>query len=278
MEASSERGKSSRPVRRKALGQHHLRSGSLCRPLLDFLEPLAGQSLLEIGPGGGVLTRELLAAGAQVVAWELDRSWALHTARVLGGSGLRLVVGDALALPWDRLPATLRVCGNLPYAVATPLIGAVLERALAVDRAAFMVQLEVAERLAAGPGSKRYGALSVLAAARADVRLLGRLGPRAFVPPPRVDSAFVGLVRRAPPLPEAEMAGFREVVFAAFAQRRKTIRNSLAANWGREGAEQALAGAGIAPERRAEQLDLAELVELYRAARGAPCETRQSPR
>lgn len=230
--------------------------------------------MVEIGPGGGVLTRELLDAGARVVAWELDRAWGMHLARELRGgeTGARIdvVIGDALELPWERLPSGLRVCGNLPYAVATPLVGALLERALAVDRAAFLVQLEVAERLAAPPGSKRYGALSVLAAARAEVRLLGRLGPRAFVPPPKVDSGFVGFARRPPPLPEAEMPAFRRVVFAAFAQRRKTIRNALAASWGRDVAEAVLSGAGIAPGCRAEQLGLAELVALHRVAQSEP--------
>ncbi len=264
MRSSSSSGAAGRPARRKALGQHHLRSGSLCQPLVEFLDP-AGHRIVEIGPGGGVLTRELLANGARVSAWELDLAWAAHTSRLLGRDAVQMVVGDALDLPWEGLPAGTRVCGNLPYAVGTAIVSAMLARATAVDRAAFLLQLEVVERLAAAPGSKAYGALSVLTAARAEVSILGRLGPKAFVPPPKVDSAFVGLRRRPAPLPEPEMAGLTEVVFAAFAQRRKTLRNSLAAKWGRDVAESALAAAHISPELRAERLGLAEFVELANA-------------
>ena len=262
------RGIRQAPPRRRALGQHHLRGPSLCRPLVEYLGP-EGHPVVEIGPGGGVLTRALLEAGARVLAVELDRAWACHLRSALAVPALRVVAGDALALAWERLPAGTRVAGNLPYAVATAIVSALLRAARGVDRAAFLVQLEVAERLVARPGVKAYGALSVLVAARAEARILGRLGPGAFRPPPKVESAFVGLALHAPPLPEEEMTGFERLVHAAFAHRRKTLRNGLGAWLGSAAAESLLARAGIPATARAEQVDLAGFLALHRARHGA---------
>jgi 16S rRNA (adenine1518-N6/adenine1519-N6)-dimethyltransferase len=241
------------PVLRKGLGQHHLREPSLCRPLIDFLAP-AGERTIEIGLGGGVLTVALLAAGARVTAWELDPAWAFAAASRLAGRPLAVVVGDALDLPWERVPAPFKVAGNLPYNVATPLIDRLLDHGGRCVRAAFLVQLEVAARLAAQPGTKAYGALSVLTAARARVQVLGRVRPGSFVPPPKVESAFVGLEPRADAPTAERFAALRELVHAAFGQRRKTLRNALTARWPRSQVAAALAGAGLAPGVRAEEL------------------------
>ena len=255
----------------KRFGQHHLTDGALCGPAVDFLEP-EGHRVVEIGPGGGILTRELLAAGARVLAWELDPAWAWelerrHRARELGQGDLRLVLGDALDLPWETLPAPTRVAGNLPFNVGTPILRHLLARGRGVDRAAVMVQLEVADRLAAVPGDPAYGGLSVLVAARARVRLLGRVKKGSFHPPPKVDAAFVGLELRPPPRPAAEMPAFEAVVRLAFSQRRKTLRNALASGWGRGAAEAAMEEAGLDPSRRAEELDLEAFLDLHRARR-----------
>ncbi|HZI63859.1 MAG TPA: rRNA adenine N-6-methyltransferase family protein, partial [Thermoanaerobaculia bacterium] len=137
----------------------------------------------------------------------------------------------------------------------------------------FLVQLEVAQRLVAPPGASEYGALSVLTAARAAARLLGRVRPGGFRPPPKVHGAFVGFELRAPPLPPEDMAAFAATVHAAFAQRRKTLRNALGASWGRAAAEQVLAAAGLGPERRAQELDLEEFLRLH-TARRRPGEAR----
>jgi 16S rRNA (adenine1518-N6/adenine1519-N6)-dimethyltransferase len=261
-----------RPPLQKRFGQHHLVSGVLCAPLVAFLRP-AGETVVEIGPGGGVLTGELLAAGAaRVVGWEIDRAWAAELGRRLGGDGrLSIVVADALDLDWPSLgcQSPVLAAGNLPYNVATPILEALLPNHEAVPRAAFLVQKEVADRLVAGPGDPDYGSLSVLVAAYAEARLLGRVSKGSFRPPPKVDGAFVGLALRPPPLPAAEMPAFLATVRAAFAKRRKTLRNSLAAAWGRDEAERTLArflpAHDLPPTARAERLGLAELVALHRA-------------
>jgi 16S rRNA (adenine1518-N6/adenine1519-N6)-dimethyltransferase len=251
------------PRIKKGLGQHHLVSGQLCRPLVDFLRP-AGLDVIEIGPGGGVLTAELMREGARVVAWEIDVAWAFELERRLG-EPLRIVIGDALELPWDRLSSPTLVVGNLPYNVATVLIRAMLRHGESIPRAAFLVQLEVGQRLVAGPGDKDYGALSVLTAASARARLLGRVRPGSFRPPPRVVSAFVGFELRAPEVPEDEYPLFVELVHGAFSQRRKKLRNSLGSTLGREGAAAILGEAGVDGDKRAQELELAAFLAMHRA-------------
>ncbi len=305
--APSSPAPSPRPPLKKALGQHHLVDGRLCQPLVAFLRP-AGERVLEVGPGGGVLTDELLAAGARVWAWELDPEWAfaLRRDRADGGGqapgpALGLVVGDAMDIPWERLPAPTLAAGNLPYAISTALIARMLRHPRQVPRAAFLVQKEVGDRLVARPGEPDYGALSVLVAARSDARLLGRVRAGSFRPPPKVDGAFVGLVAKEPPLPPASMERFERTVHQAFGQRRKTVRNSLGAalsasprggrghrgagpagergtsrgrqssrrSGGRERAEAALEAAGIPERARAEELSLDDFLRLHGALEGS---------
>ncbi len=251
-----------KPTLKKSLGQHHLVEGALCRPLVEFLTPVAGMRVLEIGPGGGVLTAELLRAGAEVLAWEVDPDWAA-VLRHRFGSTLSLVVGDALEIPWERLPSPTLVAGNLPYNVATPLIERILTRGAAVPRVAVLVQYEVAERLVAGPGDSAYGSMSVLVAAYAHTHWLGQVGKGSFRPPPKVDGGFVGFNLHPPPLPAPEMPAFIAFVRLAFGQRRKTLKNALAAGWGKERAAAVLDRAGSGPNTRAEALGLPELLAIY---------------
>src|SRR3954470_6832047 len=131
-----------KPPLRKALGQHHLVDGALCRPLIHFLAP-EGQRVLEIGPGGGVLTAELLAAGARVLGWEIDPAWAAVLRHRFPGPGLALVVGGALQIAWERLSAPTHGTGKLPYNVATAIVEGRLPHHARIPRAAFLVQKEV---------------------------------------------------------------------------------------------------------------------------------------
>jgi 16S rRNA (adenine1518-N6/adenine1519-N6)-dimethyltransferase len=258
-----------RPAYLKKFGQHHLRSGALCRPLVEFLAP-AGELVLEVGPGGGILTAELLAAGARVLGWELDRAWAFHlAARRL--PSLSVVLGDATRFPWERLERRMLAAGNLPFNVGT----AILEQAVAASarrpdllpRLGFMVQKEVGDRLRARPGDPAWGALSALVQVQAEVTYLATVAPGSFVPPPKVAAAFLGFRPRPPLLPPAEQPAFRGVVHLAFAQRRKMLRNSLESGWQRERTAAVLQLAGIDGRRRAETLEIAELLELHRAAK-----------
>ena len=254
------------PWLKKRLGQHHLREGALCRPLVDYLSP-AGLRVLEIGPGGGVLTAELLAAGGEVVACEVDLPWAFELRRRLRRVGILAL--DAQRIDWRRLPAPTLVTGNLPFNVATRLIEGLLPRFANVPRAAFMVQKEVAERIVASPGDRAYGSLSVLVAAQAKASLLGTVRPGSFRPPPRVAAAFVGLELRRPPIPAQQVPQFTRLVRLVFAQRRKTLRNSLASRLGRERAEAILRAAALGPRCRAQDLDLAAFWGLFAAFREA---------
>jgi 16S rRNA (adenine1518-N6/adenine1519-N6)-dimethyltransferase len=254
------------PYLKKSLGQHHLVDPALCRPLVEFLRP-RGERVLEIGPGGGVLTAALLVAGARVLAWEVDPDWAAVLKGRLPDPRLALVVGDALEIPWDRLPAPTLAAGNLPYNVATALLERLFPHHERVPRAAFLVQKEVADRLVAGPGDEAYGSLSVLTAAYAEARLLGRVRRGSFRPPPKVEGAFVGFTLRAPPLPPEEMPGFVRMVRLAFNQRRKTLRNSLGAGWGKERAEAVLGAAGVGERVRAEEVGLSGFLEIHGKAR-----------
>ena len=155
------------------------------------------------------------------------------------------------------------MAGNLPFNVATPLIERLLLRAFAVARAGFLVQSEVAERLLAAPGDRAYGSLSVIVAACARAVRLGSVPRSAFRPPPRVDATFVGFERVEPAVAKAELGAFAATVRQAFALRRKTLRNSLAASWGRERAETALAALGLDSRVRAEALPLSAFVRLH---------------
>ena len=219
--------------------------------------------MVEVGPGGGVLTRELARSGARVLGVELDPRWAFVAQRELAGVA-RIVVADALGFPWERLPAGTLVAGNLPYNVSTAIIRELLPHSGTIPRAAFLVQREVADRMVADVGAPAYGSLSVLVRAWSEPRILGRVRPGSFNPPPKVDSAFVGLRLRPPVMEPEAMAGFTATVRQAFAHKRKTLRNALSSGWGRERAQAVLERLGWSQKARAEELSLTRFVELHR--------------
>jgi 16S rRNA (adenine1518-N6/adenine1519-N6)-dimethyltransferase len=266
----------------KRLGQHFLTDSRLLARIADALEPAPDDVVIEIGPGKGSLTRELLARGSRVIAIEKDRRlaeecgvWSAESA----ADRLKLVVGDALRLNWHALLDThagtphsafstphVKIVGNIPYNITSPLI----ERALLPplpERIVFLVQREVAERVVARPGGKVYGALSIGVQACCRVELLFRVPAGAFRPPPKVESALLRLTPLDQPLvgPE-EGAAFRRFVTACFSRRRKQLRNVIAGVTGRPVAAVAagLEGLGLDPSARPETLAPAEFVRLLR--------------
>ena len=254
-------------TRRRALGQHFLRDAGTARAIVDLLAPTASDLVVEIGPGEGALTDELARRSGRLIALEVDRALLDRLRRRLPN----VDVLEADARTWDygmlaRPPGgRVLIVGNLPYSVSKPIVAALLEARTAIDAMALMLQREVAERLAAPPGSKVYGALSVLTQVVCDVEVALRVPPGAFRPPPQVESAVVRLTPRATPrVPAAIEARFREVVKAAFSSRRKTLANALAGGLGVPlgVAREAATTSGVDPGRRAETLAIDDFVAL----------------
>jgi len=251
------------PRYRKRLGQHHLTQGHLCAPLIDFLQP-QGRTVVEIGPGGGVLTEQLLNAGARVLAVELDLAWVSVTKRRLPTRDLCLIVADALDLDWSRFPEGTLVAGNLPFAIATRLIDRILDQADTIPKAGFMLQKEVADRVLAVPREKAYGALTITTTARAIPSLLSRIAAGSFYPRPEVGASFVGFETRRPAVGWDAWPEFVELVQLAFSQRRKQLRNVLAGTLEKRLATEALSRASLSPSCRAEELSGDDFIRLYR--------------
>jgi 16S rRNA (adenine1518-N6/adenine1519-N6)-dimethyltransferase len=252
----------------KSLGQNFVVDGGTVRRIVRTAGVTAGEEVVEVGPGLGSLTLGLLEAGARVVAVEIDPSLArqlpLTVAALAPDSSDRLTVltGDALQLT-DLPGRPTALVANLPYNVAVPVLLGLLGRADSLERALVMVQAEVADRLAAAPGSRTYGVPSAKAAWYADVRRAGSVGRSVFWPVPRVDSALVAVKRREPPRTSASRAEVFAVVDAAFAQRRKTLRAALAGVAGSaSAAETALRAAGIDPAARGELLSIGEFARI----------------
>jgi 16S rRNA (adenine1518-N6/adenine1519-N6)-dimethyltransferase len=255
---------------KKSLGQNFILDLNLTRRIARAAGPLAGRTIVEVGPGPGGLTRALLIEGAErVIAVERDARClpALEAIATRYPERLQVHLGDALEADWTRLlagaGAKAAIVANLPYGVATLLLVGWLESEPWppwYDRMVLMFQREVAERIVAAPGTKAYGRLSVLAQWRTRTRLLMTLKPEAFTPPPKVASAVVELVPRAAAEPACSVRTLGRVTAAAFGQRRKMLRASLASLVAEPAA--LLAAAGIAPELRAERLEVAQFARL----------------
>jgi len=264
-------------VARKRFGQHFLERVWV-EKVIRAIDPKPDDVFIEIGPGHGALTRPLAARVQHVTAFEIDRDLAAEL-RVAAISNVTVIEGDFLKVdpPHCGTPsgapsvAAIRVAGNLPYNVASPIMFALVDwsrRGVALDDATVMVQREVAERLAAVPGSKAYGALSVLIQHRARVAPLLTLPPGAFRPSPKVTSAVVRLRFHAPDPPVADEGHFARVVRSLFARRRKTLANAVAyASGGGVPARILLQQAGIDGQRRAETLSIGEFVRLAEVLR-----------
>ncbi|MDP6872446.1 MAG: 16S rRNA (adenine(1518)-N(6)/adenine(1519)-N(6))-dimethyltransferase RsmA [Alphaproteobacteria bacterium] len=252
----------------KTLGQNFLLDLNLTRKIARAGGSIDGQTVLEIGPGPGGLTRALLAEGAShVVAVERDRRClaALEDLATAVPGRLTLVEADALEVDEYALsPRPSRIVANLPYNISTPLLFKWLDRLELFESLTLMFQKEVAQRIIAAPGGKAYGRLSVMVQWRCRAAALFDVPPRAFTPAPKVTSTVIGLEPRSSPLAPADASSLEAVVAAAFGQRRKMLRSSLK----QISADPAglLAAAGLEPTLRAENLSVEQFCALARAA------------
>jgi 16S rRNA (adenine1518-N6/adenine1519-N6)-dimethyltransferase len=256
------------PRARKRFGQHFLTDRHYVRRIVEAIGAKPGDSMVEIGPGTGILTRELLACLETLHAVEIDRDLAAALSSEYPRDRLIVHQADALEFDFAKLPEQLRVVGNLPYNVSTPILFRVVEMADRVRDATFMLQKEVVERMVAAPGTEAYGRLSVMLQYRFAMSLLFRVPPGAFTPPPKVDSAVVLMRPLGKDHPRArDEVLFAKIVAAAFSQRRKTLRNAVRALVD----EEAFRAAGIDPQRRGETLSVREFIALAgAAARASP--------
>lgn len=247
-------------VARKRFGQHFLADIAVTDAIVRAVAPQPDDALVEIGPGLGALTDPLVQRGGRLTVVELDRDLA---ARLRRRPELDVVEADVLTVDFTALAqhmrAPLRVVGNLPYNISTPVLFHLLEAVDHIVDQHFMLQREVVERMAAGPGGKDYGRLSVMLQWRYDIEPLFEVPPEAFEPPPRVDSAVVRMVPLAE-VPQLDAAVLREVVTVAFSQRRKLLRHSL----GRWLESHGYAGR-FDLQRRAEEVPVAEYLQLAQA-------------
>jgi 16S rRNA (adenine1518-N6/adenine1519-N6)-dimethyltransferase len=263
-----------RPTKR--LGQNFVHDGNTVRRIVTTAGLSDADIVLEVGPGLGSLTLALLAVAQAVVAVEIDpvlagRLPVTVAERAPGlADRLHVVTADALAIRAGDLPvAPGALVANLPYNVAVPVVLHLLAELPQLQKGLVMVQAEVADRLAAGPGSRTYGIPSVKAAGYADVRRSGTVPRSVFWPVPNVDSALVSFTRRAVPADVSKETVFG-LVDAAFAQRRKTLRAALAGWAGSaDAAGELLRKAGLSPSARGEQLDVTEFARLARVAEGS---------
>ena len=253
-------------VPRKRFGQHFLHDPRIIAKILLAVSPKPGDVLVEIGPGLGAITLPLLELAGRLTAVELDRDVIPHLQDAARDKGeLTVIQGDALKTPLAPLAPTggrLRLVGNLPYNVSTPLLFHFLEQADCVQDMHFMLQKEVVQRMAAKPGGKEYGRLTVMLAARCKVEPLFNIGPGAFRPPPKVDSAFVRLVPHVTaPFPIQDRGRFARIVTQAFSHRRKTLKNALAGLVG----EALIIATDIDPKARPETLSAEDFARLSNA-------------
>lgn len=251
------------PRPKKRFGQHFLTDRHYLARIVAAIDPQPGDRLVEIGPGSGLLTAELVPRVSHLDVVEIDRDLAADLRRRFEPDQVTVHEADALEFDFAALPAPLRVVGNLPYNVSSPILFRMAEIAQRVRDCVFMLQKEVVDRMVARPGTPDYGRLSVMLQYRFAMGMAFHVPPGAFTPPPKVDSAVV----RMAPLPAGRLrardeARFAAIVGAAFGQRRKTLRNAARALV----APDAFERSGIDPGRRGETLSVEEFVALSDAS------------
>ncbi|MBQ8754732.1 MAG: ribosomal RNA small subunit methyltransferase A [Lentisphaeria bacterium] len=253
----------------RGLGQNFLLDGNLLDYIVRLGAPQPGEIVLEVGPGFGALTRKLIASGAEVYAVEFDHRIAEYLRKNLNAPNFHLTENDACRVNYlELLPQDkpFRAIANLPYSISTIFIARMLELPNPPASMFFMLQREMGERLAAGPGNKNYGALSARTQLKYDVKLEKIVPPEVFCPPPEVDSAIVSFRRHDRYAAETEMCRlFPGVVKTAFAQRRKQMGKVLGSNYGKEKVLAAMEKCGISPEVRPDRLTVEDFARLTRA-------------
>ena len=248
---------------KKRFGQNFLNNDAVITSIVDVINPIAGENLVEIGPGLGALTEPVVERTDALTVVELDRDLA-HRLRhhPFLASKLTICEHDALKFDFSQLivdERPLRVFGNLPYNISTPLIFHLLSHKESIKDMHFMLQKEVVERMAAGPGSKAYGRLSIMTQYQCQVIPVMEIGPEHFTPPPKVDSAIVKLIpHKEFKHPVKDLKKLNEVCLAAFNQRRKTIRNSFKKLISAEELE----SIGINPTLRPENLSVTDYINV----------------
>lgn len=261
---------------KNSFGQNFLSDANQAGKIAELAAPVPGLNVLEIGSGLGALTDELLARGAYVTAVERDRDLVPALAEIfqeqIAANRLKVLEADAKGLDWAQAFADSAersnggawvLAGNLPYQITGPLLEKTVQMGRQVERAVYLVQKEVAERLAAAPGSKTYGALTVFVQAQFTVKRAFVIKPGAFHPAPRIDSAVVVLTRREHALTE-EHTAFRRIVKGAFAARRKTLRNAWKPLLPQEQLTELATSAGIDLDKRGETLSVEQFAEMGR--------------
>ena len=247
---------------KKSLGQHFLTDRSYIDKIVMAVNPQPGDRLVEIGPGQGAITFPLLRKHGELTAIEFDRDLITPLMEAAEGIGrLTIIHKNVLDVDFGKLAGDtqIRLVGNLPYNLSSPILFHAIEHAASIHDMVFMLQKEVVDRMAAEPGGKVYGRLSVMLQAYCRVDSLFVVPPGAFRPPPKVDSAVARLVPRdAAAIGIADPRRFEEVVRAAFGQRRKTLRNALGGTCTTDQIE----AAGLRPDARAEQIDVDGFVRL----------------
>ena len=248
---------------RKRFGQHFLHDPGVLKRIVDAIAPARGDVVVEIGPGEGALTRPLLERLDHLAAIEIDRDLAAGLATAFPAGKLSVKIADALEFDFSAFPAGLRIVGNLPYNISTPILFHLARYAGRVRDMHFMLQKEVVDRMVAKHSTPDYGRLSVMLQTRFAMKKLFSVAPGAFRPPPKVDSAVVRLVPLAEK-PDWDPGLFEKIVREAFSARRKTLRNALPL------AARDYAELGIDPKLRPENLSPADFVRIARQVSSRP--------
>lgn len=254
-----------RPSRR--LGQNFLVDPNMLAALVAQAGPRPDERILEIGPGAGALTAPLLEAGSRVTAIEVDRRLCQYLSERFGHlPTFTLIQADACNVDYGQLMGreAFRCVANLPYRVGSILLAKLSAMATPATEMLILLQREVGERLTAGPGTKEYGALTVRVGLQYDARIVRRLPPDVFYPPPEIGSVQLQLARRTPVLPVAAREAAARVARTAFGQRRKKLRNALGRHYGRAETAQVFTELGLDSDARAEQVPVSAYLELGR--------------